>query len=708
MTDIDDPTRTGADELVDNAWFERIVEMTPEAIFVIEHGVHVFANPAGLELYGATHLNQIADRPAVDFLDSEFRSGGEVRALTARGGQATEFQRERIVRLDGTMRHTEGATAPVTFHGRPATLAIARDITERVGIETARQRAEARFVAAVSGAPTGIGLLDDDHVLVMANDALVELCAPIPPVGARLEDLVSNRYQSELARLFRWRAVEDESDVRPACVTLVEAPDRSFEVSIRTTALEDDARYVVQVHDVSHRSDHEAMLKRQASTDALTDLLNRAAFTNEVRESLDSPGSRIAVAFCDLDNFKTINDSLGHQVGDHLLRAVARRLQSVVRDHDILARFGGDEFVVLIRGADEPTLATTIVERLNSALTDPFELEGHTVYVSASTGVALGRHGDSADDLLGDADAAMYQAKANGRSRVELADSTHRQRAKTRLEIDRALREALQDDEVVPHFQPIVDVASGRVVGVEALARWCRDGEMVPPATFIPVAEANGLIGALDRSMIRQSAAQLTQWMEAGVADETFRVSSNITPRELGDAELFDTLAEILANTRISASQLMLEVTERRAVETTAVVGGIANLSDIGVGLALDDFGIGHSSLARLSELPFDVLKLDRSFIAGAMEDEKKARLLVGVVRLGDSLGHTVLAEGVETAEQFAFLSVTGVDLAQGYLLARPAPGDQTGELLASGGRIDISAFLDRAGSNASMIRDAS
>ena len=675
------------------AWFERIVEMTPEAIFVIEDGYHVFANPAGLELYGATSLSQIADRPAIDFLDTEFRDLGKVRATSALDGEGTSFLRERVVRLDNTLRHTEGATAPVMFNGRPATLALARDVTDRVAVETARRQAESRFFAAVSGAPTGIGLLDEDHLIIMANNAMLELCGPIAPIGIKLEDLVSEDDRDALGPLFDPRCLVEEPGQLPARVTLIDAPERSLEVSIRSIALDDDARFVIQLQDITRQQEHEALLERQASTDDLTNLSNRAALMNEVRAALEPQGSHVALAFCDLDNFKTVNDSLGHQVGDQLLQAVGRRLQAAVRGNDLLARFGGDEFVLLMRHANDQNLVTSIVRRLNETLADPFDLEGRSVHVSASIGVSLGKHGDSADELLSDADAAMYDAKANGRARFEMADESHRNRARTCLEIDRDLRVALQNQEVQPHFQPIVEVSTGRVVGVEALARWSRDGEMVPPATFVPVAEANGLIGVLDRYMIRRSAAQLRQWMDAGIVDETFRVSSNIAPRELADGELFDTLAEVMSETGIDGSQLMLEVTERRAVETTAVLGGIANLSQIGVGLALDDFGIGHSSLARLSELPFDVLKLDRSFIAGAMEDPRKAQLLVGVVRLGDSLGHTVLAEGVETAEQFAFLAETGVDLAQGYLLARPAPGEEIGELLASGGFIDVSTY---------------
>lgn len=669
----------------DSPWFEAIVEMSPDAIYVIEDGYHVFANPAGLQLFGARSLGEITDRPAVEFLHQQFRDLGEVRALAARAGERTEFKQEQIIRLDGSMRHTEGSTAPVDYQGRPATLAIARDITDRLANDAARQRAESRFVAAVAAAPTGIGLLGNDGRIIMANEALTALCHPIAPVNLRLEELVHRDFLDVLERLTATPEPTIGTELPTALLKLATEQDRHFELSLRKVRLDDEASHVVQLRDVTRQKQHEALLTQQACTDSLTGLANRDAFTNKLMVSLGRPDSAVAVAFCDLDNFKTINESMGHRVGDELLQAVSKRLKAVITPTTFMARFGGDEFVVLMNGAVDRESARGFARRLAEALDEPFDLEGRKVHISASIGVALGGHGTSPDDLLSDADAAMYDAKRNGRARYELADAGHRARARDRLEIDRALRIALANDELEPHYQPIVDILTGTIVAVEALARWCHNGEMVSPGVFVPVAEASGLVGELDRYMIRHSARQIRRWVDDGTVHQNFKVSVNVAAQELTDDNLVATLRDILDETGILPSQLVLEVTERDAVDSSEAMDGIRAIKDLGIALALDDFGIGHSSLERLSSLPFEVLKIDRSFVAQSTEDDRNARLLNAIAGMGASLGHLVLGEGVETAEQYAALAAAGVNFAQGYLIARPAHSDDIGELLRSG-----------------------
>lgn len=671
-------------------WFETIVEICPDAIYVIEDGYHVFANPAGLELLGAKSLGDIADRPALEFLDQQFRDPAEVRALAARSGERTGLKQEQVIRLDGSMRHTEASTAPVSYQGRPATLAIARDITDRVVSEAALHRSESRFVAAVAAAPTGIGLLGNDGKIIMANDAFLSLCDPIEPVGLRLDELVHRDFLEVLERLLATPEPAIGTDLPTAQLTLATDQERHFELSIRLVRLDDEASHVVQLRDVTRQKQHEALLTQQACTDRLTGLANRDAFANKLMASLGRPDSAVAVAVCDLDNFKTINESMGHHIGDELLQAVSKRLQDMDVPNTFIARFGGDEFVVLMTDAADRSAAKQLADFLADALGDPFELEGRRVHISASIGVALGGQGTSPDDLLSDADAAMYDAKRNGRARYELADAGHRARARDRLEIDRALRIALANDELEPHYQPIVDILTGTIVAVEALARWCHNGEMISPGVFVPVAEASGLVGELDRYMIRHSARQIQRWVDDGTVDQTFKVSVNVAAQELTDDELVSTLRDILDETGILPSQLVLEVTERDAVESSEAMDGIRAIKDLGVALALDDFGIGHSSLERLSSLPFEVLKIDRTFVAKSTEDDRNARLLFGIASMGASLGHLVLGEGVETAEQYAVLAAAGVNFAQGYLIARPAASEEVAELLRSG-----KVFLD-------------
>lgn len=407
------------------SWFERIVEMTPEAIFVIEDGRHVFANPAGLALFGADCLEQISDRPAVEFLDEEFRAVGQTRALVAQDGECTDFLRERVIRLDGTRRETEGATAPVLFEGRPATLALARDVTARVASEAARRQAESRFVAAVTGAPTGIGLLDDRRRIVMANDAMGALCETATPDGSgcvnrKLRDLVEPAYRDEFDGLFRPPAPHGDGDAPTTCVRLVGAPDRSIEVSLRRLALDGAAQYVVLMHDITRQKDHEADLIRRARIDDLTGLPNRSAFTDAMARALADKHAHVAVAFCDIDNFKTVNDSHGHQVGDQVLRQVATGIVGSVRPDDVVSRYGGDEFLVVLRDADV-AVARSVSERIRGNLRrSPLALRSGNVAVTVSIGFAVNDPTESinAHTLVQRADQALFHTKNRGRDGV--------------------------------------------------------------------------------------------------------------------------------------------------------------------------------------------------------------------------------------------------------------------------------------------------
>ncbi|MFK7919364.1 MAG: putative bifunctional diguanylate cyclase/phosphodiesterase [Ilumatobacter sp.] len=651
--------------------FDHIAQLTSDAIFVAQDGEDVFVNQAGLDLLGVASLDDVV--PGTD-------------ANAAHGAG-------RLVRADGTVREVETSTATVQYQGRPAQLMILRDITHQVSDRAARNEAESRFNAAVSGARLAVGLLDDDRRFVMANEALEALCGTNSAVGANLSELIDPDCLANVERLFHATGHDGGSSTRSSSITFPTAQNRWFDLSLRQLTNDREATYVAQIQEVTRQRQHEALLTQQSCTDSLTGLANREALLNKLVATLGSSGSSVAVALCDLDNFKTVNDSLGHHVGDQLLQIVTERLRPMMRAGDLLARFGGDEFAVLMNDAAEPAIAKALARRLAKALAEPIELEGRWMHMSASIGLALGRHGDSADDLLSDADAAMYDAKRNGRARYELADSGHRARARNRLEIDRALRSALANDELEPHYQPVIDIMSGRVVAVEALARWCRDGEMVSPGVFIPIAEASGLIGELDRYMLRQAARQVRRWVDEGTVDGNFKVSVNVAAQELRDEELVLTLRSILDETKINPGQLVIEVTERDAVETSGAMVGITAIRHMGVGLALDDFGIGHSSLARLSSLPFDVLKIDRSFVSQATEDDRNARLLVGIARMGESLGHLVLAEGVETAEQYRMLADAGVNFAQGYLLTRPASSDDIGDILRSGQRFRVDSF---------------
>jgi diguanylate cyclase (GGDEF)-like protein len=433
----------------------------------------------------------------------------------------------------------------------------------------------------------------------------------------------------------------------------------------------------------AHEREHAArQLAHARLHDALTGLPNRALVQDRAEHALDNARRRdasLGVVFMDLDHFKRINDSLGHEAGDAVLRDVALRLAAAVRRADTIGRFGGDEFIVLCEDADEAEVRQ-VVDRLRAELDRPVAVAGRPVQVTASIGVAVREAGDrrSAVELVRDADAAMYRAKALGRGRVEVFGSELHALAVARLDGEVALRRAIARDELVVHYQPIVRLPGGELHGAEALVRWRRPetGELVPPCDFIPLAEELGLIVELGEWVLRTAVDEVGGWARRGLVDEDFELSVNVSARQLADPDLPGVVAETLARWDRPASRLCLELTETAvAHDPAAAEHTLARLHALGVRLALDDFGVGYSSLGQLARtLPIAVLKLDRSFIAG-MTGSRDRGIVEAAAALARALDLAAVAEGVESAEQATQLAAMGFPLAQGFHFGRPVAG---------------------------------
>jgi diguanylate cyclase (GGDEF)-like protein len=382
----------------------------------------------------------------------------------------------------------------------------------------------------------------------------------------------------------------------------------------------------------------------------------------------------VAVVFLDLDRFKLINDSWGHAEGDKVLVSIAGRLRAIVRGSDTVARFGGDEFVVVREGVMSSDDVAGYLARLTAEIQRPISLGVNEVIVNASIGVALGGAGDTPETLLRDADAAMYKAKAHGRSRTEIATKSAHAEAESRLSTELALRRSIARDEFDVLYQPVVAVDSGSLMGVEALVRWRRpDHGLVSPDAFIGIAEDTGLIRPLGAWVLHQACRQLHHWSRIGVSGGV--VAVNLSGRQLSSPDLVGNVLGAIAAAGIDASQLCFEITESvlmEDVERSANV--LRSLKEIGVALAIDDFGTGYSSLSYLERFPVDALKIDRSFVARLGTDPADSAIVSAVMALGHALGLAVIAEGVETTEQLRILADLGCDAAQGYLFARPIP----------------------------------
>jgi len=438
----------------------------------------------------------------------------------------------------------------------------------------------------------------------------------------------------------------------------------------------------------------EVELAHQALHDPLTGLPNRALFLDRLELALarvQRRPSAVAVLFLDLDRFKVINDSLGHETGDRLLVDLAARLQAVLRPGDTVARFGGDEFTILCDDIDGERDAIVIAERVGEAVAAPFVIEESEAFLTASVGIAMAEGVETRPEaLIRDADAAMYRAKEKGKSRYELFDEVMRARAVERLQVENALHRAIERGELRVHYQPMVELASGLVVGIEALVRWQHpERGLLQPGQFVPLAEETGQVAELGEWVLREACAQHRRWCEEHPEASELRLSVNLSARQLQQPDLVADVVSALRDTEMDAAKRCLEITESVVVqETDAAIQGLEALREQGVLIAIDDFGTGYSSLRLLKGVPADQLKIDRSFVAGLGTDPQDTPIVRTVISLAEALGLDAVAEGVETSEQLAELRQAGCRFAQGFHFARPAAAERISALLAAGRRL--------------------
>ncbi len=552
------------------------------------------------------------------------------------------------------------------------------------------QAKEALLDSIVTTAADGIAVVNASGVIEFANPALAALTGHPVLDGFPVRQLLRPSAGGEGF----WDALCGSTGTIRADTTNLQMHAHArtgaiipVEIKVSRMTLDDARKLTVVVRDVSERARSEERMWRLAHFDELSGLPNRLLFRQLLEQAIhDANRERksIAVLFIDLDRFKLINDTVGHDSGDFVLRQVAGRLRHCLREADLLSRFGGDEFAVLLREIDDPEAARATAQRVLAAVAQPYEVNSEKYHLSASVGISI-YPGDSPDAtaLLRNAELAMYRAKDQGKNNFQFHSPQMNARSLEYVVLERSLRRAIELDEFMIHFQPQVELASGRIVGAEALLRWnLPEVGMIPPGKFIPLAEETGLIVPIGRLVLMRACVAARKWQEAGLRD--FRIAVNLSPRQFNQSDLVLDVTGILEDSGLPPQNLELEITESMVManpeRATAI---LRELRSVGVHLSIDDFGTGYSSLGYLKSFPVHALKIDRSFIKDVPADPDDVAITHAIIAMGHSLRLKVVAEGVETPEQHEFLREHGCDLMQGYLVAKPMPEEKFGRLLA-------------------------
>ena len=567
---------------------------------------------------------------------------------------------------------------------------LTAEVEERKAAEAALRASEERFRSLVQNSSDVITIVDAERLIRYQSESVRRVLG-YEPAELATTDLLMLVHPDDQERVARFvsEAARRPGVTVPATWRILHRDGTWLHCeTVAGNLLEDPDVHglVLNTRDVSERKQLEDQLTHQAYHDGLTGLANRTRFTERVEQALASIGpTDVAVLFVDLDDFKHVNDSLGHAAGDQLLVATAKRLKSCLRPGDTAARFGGDEFAVLLERVADRDAASAVAARVIDTLHQPFGLQGRTIPIKASVGVAIGRRGvEDADALLRNADVAMYAAKAGGKDRFEVFRPEMHADMVQRLELEAELRHAADRGELVLHYQPIVELASGRITRVEALVRWAHPTRgLLGPAAFVPLAEEHGMIGPIGRWVLDEACRQARCWQDRFPAAPPLSMHVNLSGKQLQQPGLIAEVAQALEACALEPELLTLEITETVLMaDIDTVSQRLQDLKQLGVLLAIDDFGTGYSSLSYLRRFPIDMLKIDKAFVDGIGNGREDVALAHAIVNLSHTLRLHTIAEGIELPEQAANLAELGCHDGQGYHFARPLGSEAMTDLL--------------------------
>jgi diguanylate cyclase (GGDEF)-like protein/PAS domain S-box-containing protein len=655
-----------------------LLDDLPEAVISLDDaGVVRGANAKAAELTGRP-VAELSGRPMAELVEPARRSETAAWLTAGRHGRPVAPTSFRLL-------HAEGAATLVEANvDRPrqtdeGVIVRMRDVTEREDRVRALEQARRRFQQAFHSAPTGMALVRlDDSIILDANRSLADMLdRPVEDLVGRSIREITHPEDLRAAAAYRARLELGIADTYLLDQRYLRRDGEFVWARTRVAVTEDEgvSLAITHIEDVTEQRRTAERLQWAATHDDLTGLPNRTELLARVDAILqDADVGSVALLFIDLDNFKSVNDSLGHGIGDTLLTAMSVRLREVVGSQAVLARFGGDEFIVVLTGGVD---ALAMAERVREAMREAVVVDGTELFVAASIGVSVNdRAGVSAADLLRDADAAMYRAKARGRDCVEAFAPGSHETTVLALRTAGELRRGVERGEVVPYFQPIVELTTGHVVGFEALARWLHpERGLLTPDQFLPMAEETGLVEEIGASILEDALAQFARWRARDLPFASAHLSVNVGTRQVVDPSFAGLVADLLAQTGIPADSLWLEITETALLaDVKASTVALRNLRSLGLHLVVDDFGTGYSSLTYLKRFPVEALKIDKGFVAGLGLDSEDTTIVEAVVNLGHSFGIAVIAEGLETPLQLSRLRELGCDRGQGYLFGRPRP----------------------------------
>lgn len=665
-------------------------------------------NPAMGELtgYSMEEINRLGWYQTV-YVDPAIQEMARLRMDRMRQGDHLRAEEWTITRKDGGKRTVQITTSTIIDRaGCPSVLAMMHDITERMRSEAVRDEAMALLQAAIEQSPSGILVADAPDVRIrLANSAALGIRGgeskmltgiELRQHAQRWQVLLPDGSPCPNEVLPLSRAVRQGETVRGEEFIIRDEAGNEHWISANAAPIRRDNEVVAGIvvfHDISILKEHQRQLFRLAHHDTLTGLPNRALLADRLRQAMvqtRQSGRRMGVILFDLDGFKWINDSVGHDTGDAILIAIAHRLEAVLRRQDTVARLGGDEFVLVVQDVTDIDDVLRVADKALASLREPIEVSGRYYHVSGSAGITLyPDDGNDEQTLIRNADIAMYRAKAAGKNRSHFYAAGMQSEALQRMEMVSGLRQALLLDEFVLHYQPLVDALTGRLEGMEALVCWQHPQRgLVRPAEFIPLAEEFGLIIPIGAFVLREAVRQMRAWEDAGTPVP--RVAVNFSALQFRETGLCAMVSNVLAEFGLNADRLTVEITESVLMDDNLVTAASINgLEMLGARLALDDFGTGYSSLSALKRFPVDCVKIDRSFVRDCVEDKEDANLVTAIIHMAHSLNLKVVAEGVETRAQADFLRAQRCDQLQGYLISRPLPANALGASLARGWRHD-------------------